>query len=272
MKLELGLSTMVYYQEPIEKLLPYLISSKINYIEIRPREGHFQPQKLEEVISLKKKLARMNIFVKSIHMPMNGVDISHPQEYDRIKSVREIEKMVLIAFHLGADFVVVHPGAMVNNYNDREKRLQLSIESLKEIIDFSQDWKIKIALENTPPGRVGDKWEEIQKIIEIIASANLGICLDTGHYLLNYHEHLSHELNLDHIPIDWLNKLIHIHIHDNNGKQDLHLLPGGGVFPWSFFMDFVRKINYKGILVMEPKEQYELQGCLDEINNIFKEL
>lgn len=272
MKLEFGLSTMIYYQEPIAKLLPHLKNSEITNIEIRPKSGHFQPQKLEEVIKLKNKLEKTNIFVKSIHMPMNGVDLSHPQEYDRIKSVREVEKTILMAFHLGADFVVVHPGAMVNNFDDKENRLKLSIESLKEIVEFSQEWKIKVALENTPPGRVGDKWEEIQQIIEIVSSENIGICLDTGHYLLNYHHYLHNEINLDHIPVDWQKKLIHIHIHDNNGKQDLHLLPTEGIFPWPSFMNFIRKINYKGILVFELKEQYELRPYLDRINNIFEEM
>jgi sugar phosphate isomerase/epimerase len=112
----------------------------------------------------------------SPHIPIDGVDISHPEEYDRIKSVREVEKTIMIASNLKAELVVVHPGANSHEADDRGKRLALSIESLKEIVDFSKGTSIRIALENTLPGRVGDRWEEIQQIMEEISSENLGIC------------------------------------------------------------------------------------------------
>jgi len=266
---------MVYYREPLEKLLPYLHNWKIKIIEIRPKAGHFQPQRLEEVIKLKERLQQSGILVKSIHMPMNGVDISHPEEYDRIKSVREVEKTIMIALNLKAELIVVHPGATCHEADDRKKRLTLSIESLKEIVDFSEVYPIKIAIENTLPGRVGDLWEEIQQIMEVVSSKNLGICLDTGHYLVNYQHIIQKDLYLDKLPINWQDKLFHIHIHDNNGKKDAHLLPGEGIFPWPSFMDFVKEINYQGTLIIEPTEQrekYELSDCLNRAMEIWKRM
>jgi sugar phosphate isomerase/epimerase len=266
---------MVYYQEPIEKLLPYLHNWNIKIIEIRPKIGHFQPQRLEEVIELKKKLQQSEILVKSIHIPIDDVDISHPEEYDRIKSVREVEKVIMIASNLKAEIVVVHPGANSHEADDRKKRLALSMESLKEIVDFSKGTSIRIALENTLPGRVGDRWEEIQQIIEEIPSENLGICLDTGHYLVNYQCILQKDLHLDKLPINWQDKLFHIHIHDNNGKKDAHLLPGEGVFPWPSFMDFIKEINYQGTLIIEPTEQqgkHELSEYLNRAVEIGKRM
>jgi len=265
MNLDFGISTMVYYQKPIEKLLPHLIKSKIDTIEIRPGQNHFQPQEISELLKLKKRLDQKGIIVKAIHMPMNGVDISHPQEYERIKSVREIEKAILMAYHLRADLVVVHPGAIVNNSDDRKKRIYLSVESLKEIMDFSRNWNIRIALENTPPGRIGDKLEEIQLILEIISSKALGICLDTGHYLLNNPEIEQGKLNLYKILINWQTILFHIHLHDNDGMHDLHLLPQEGIFPWTSFISFLREINYQGTLIIEPKEKDDLTDYLNRI-------
>lgn len=265
MNLNFGISTMVYYRKPIEKLLPYLIKEKINIIELRPKKGHFNPQEISELLKLKKLLERKEITVRAIHMPMDGADISHPQTYERIKSVREVEKAVLMAHHLGTDLVVVHPGTMVENPDDKGKRLELSIESLKEIVDFCQNWKVKIALENTLPGRVGDRWEDIQLIKEAIPSKDLGICFDTGHYLLNYPEIEQGALNLYNIPINWQESILHIHIHDNDSKHDLHLLPQEGRFPWSSFIPFLRKINYEGVLIFEIKEQSNLDDCLKRV-------
>ncbi len=205
-------------------------------------------------------------------MPVDGVDISHIQTYERIKSVREVEKTVLMAHHLGTDLVVVHPGAKVDNSDDKEKRLALSIESLKEIMDFCQNWKVKIALENTLPGRVGDKWDDIQLIKEKIPSKDLGICLDTGHYLLNYPEIGQGVLNLDKIPINWQENLLHIHLHDNDSKHDLHLLPQEGYFPWPSFMPFLSKIDYKGVLIFEIKKQKDLANYLNQVVTLIDKL
>ncbi len=258
MNVNFGISTMVYYHKPIERLLPYLVKEKINIIELRPKKNHFNPQEINELLKLKKKLEQKEIKAVAMHMPMDGVDISHSQTYERIKSVREVEKAVLMAHHLGAELVIVHPGAKVNNPDGKENRLKLCIESLKEIVDFCQNWKIKIALENTLPGRIGDKWEDIQLIKEKIPSKDLGICLDTGHYLLNYPEIEQGILNLDKFAINWQDDLFHIHLHDNDSKYDLHLLPQEGHFPWPSFMSFLRKNDYRGVLIFEIKEQDNL--------------
>lgn len=266
MGFDFGISTMVYFQKPIEKILPYLIKEGIKNIEIRPKENHFQPQSIDDVFKIKRQLEKKGILVKAIHMPINGVDISHPEEYERTKSVREVEKIVLMASHLNADLVVVHPGGKAKSCDDKRNRMNRSIESLQEIIDFSQKWGIKIALENTLPGRIGDRWEDLQKIIERISSKSLGICLDTGHLLLNYQEISKGDLNLDKEGINWQDNLFHIHIHDNDGRLDLHILPQDGLFPWTSFMTFVREINYNKTLIIEIKEQNNLSDLLRQVN------
>lgn len=256
---------MVYYQEPMEKLLSYLKKNDIDNIEIRPKEGHFHPQNIKDLLRIKKRLIQTGIIVKAIHMPLNGVDISHPQQYERIKSVREVEKAVLMAYHLEVGLVVVHPGGKASDSKDRENRLNLSIESLKEITEFAENWNIRITLENTLPGRIGDKWEEIKQIIESMSYTGLGICFDSGHHLLNYPETGQGRLDLNKIPIDWQKYLWHLHIHDNDGKRDLHKLPGEGQFPWGSLFSFLKEIDYRGALIFEPKQQNELFNYLPKI-------
>jgi sugar phosphate isomerase/epimerase len=272
MNLDFGISTMVYYHEHIEKLLPFLMDWGIRTIEIRPRKGHFELKDPDSIDYLKKKIDHYKILVKAIHMPMNEVDISHPEEYDRVKSIREVQKTVIAAHRLGAELVIVHPGGMCHKLSEREKRLSKCIKSLTEIVDFCCQWNIKLAIENSLPGRLGDQWEEIQQIISAISSENVGICLDTGHYLLNQQHTDIGELNLDKEPINWQKELLHIHIHDNNGKDDLHLLPGDGCFPWALLVSYLKKIQYHGALILEPKERSQLPPYLDKINQVMEKL
>ena len=263
---------MVYFQEPIEKLLPYLKKSGINSLEIKPKEGHFCPQDIKDLQRLKKKFVRAEITVEAIHMPLNGVDISHSQQYERVKSVREVEKTILMAYHLGVGLVVVHPGGKVSDFTDRENRLKLSMESLKEIGEFAQSWDIKIALENTLPDRIGDKWEEISTIIETLSYPSLGICFDSGHHLLNYPETAQGKLGVEKIPINWQKYLWHIHIHDNDGKHDFHWLPGDGKFPWVSFMSFLKEIDYRKTLIFELKKQNELPYYFNKVASVWQKL
>ena len=46
-------------------------------------------------------------------------------------------------------------------------------------------------------------------------------------------------------------KLIHIHVHDNDGKKDQHLPPFSGGIDWQLFVSVLRRIGYSGIFQME---------------------
>lgn len=272
MNLKFGISTMVFYHENIKKLLPLLNSFGINNIEIRPNVNHFECQDPKIIEELRKEIQDFNISVRSIHMPMDSVDISSLEEYDRIKSVREIEKTVMTAFRLNSKLVIVHPGGKCNGIANRETRMSKCINSLTEIVEFCSQWDIKIAIENSIPGRLGDHWSEIQHILEAVSSEYLGVCLDTGHYILNQESTEREMLRLGKEPIDWKRKLLHIHIHDNDGKTDLHLLPGEGCFPWSQLLSYLKKIQYQGDLIIEPKEQVQLEEYLSKVKQIFSRL
>ena len=269
MKINLGLSTMMYHHEPIAKLFPFLIDWKMRTIEIRPHTGHLELRDSDSIDQLKKRIDHDHIVVSAIHMPMNGVDISHTEEYDRVRSIREVQKSVIVAHRFGAGLVVVHPGGKCSTISERESRFTQCIKSLTEILDFCCQWDVKLAVENTIPGRLGDRWEEIQQIIEVLSSENVGICLDTGHYLLNQRKAGHEEFNFDIKFINWQKKLFHIHIHDNDGEKDLHLLPGEGDFPWSLFISFLQEIHYHHMLILELKDQNQLTYYDEKIRRIY---
>ena len=255
MNINYGISSMFLWQNDIKKLVTYLNDKNIDYLEIKPKKNHFQCQDLNSIKKIKKILEKNQINVTAIHMPVKDIDISSYDEYDRVKSVREIEKTIMTAFWLNAETVIVHPGGNYENKNDLLKKIETSIKSLQEIVEFSKKWGIKIALENRLPGILGDNITDLKTILEKIPSNQLGICLDTGHYHIN--KCLNEQSGVDfgeefHV----LGKdVIHIHIHDNDGVRDQHLLPGDGKIDWNSFFKFIKKINYNGKLIIETKKQ-----------------
>ena len=46
-----------------------------------------------------------------------------------------------------------------------------------------------------------------------------------------------------------------MHIQDNHGKRDEHLLPGDGTIDWKAFLNILNNIGYQGDLVLEAHHQ-----------------
>ena len=45
---------------------------------------------------------------------------------------------------------------------------------------------------------------------------------------------------------------MHLHVHDNDLRRDLHLPLGAGRIPWDEVIPKVRKAGYKGTITLEP--------------------
>jgi sugar phosphate isomerase/epimerase len=62
------------------------------------------------------------------------------------------------------------------------------------------------------------------------------------------------------------------HIHDNDGKEDLHLYPKAGTIPWRRLMMRLRTLPEDCPLVLELKERPDLPNPLQEIRRTFDAL
>ncbi|MCK4245922.1 sugar phosphate isomerase/epimerase, partial [Candidatus Bipolaricaulota bacterium] len=90
-----------------------------------------------------------------------------------------------------------------------------------------------------------------------------GICIDIGH------AHLSQDAGRQ--PIEnylkrYREQLIHLHLHDNSGKQDNHRLLGKGSVDWEKLFDVLEAIRYNGPAVLEIHSEGKpleaiVQGC-----------
>ena len=77
-------------------------------------------------------------------------------------------------------------------------------------------------------------------------SPNIGICLDTGHANV-FGQDLGDVVRLC-APY-----LRVVHVHDNNGEQDQHLLPYLGTANWDSFVNAMAEIGYAGVLSLETE-------------------
>ncbi len=114
---------------------------------------------------------------------------------------------------------------------------EIGLKRFQEIADYARDLGIKIAFENT---KIKGYQEYILKNIE---NDNVGICLDSGHL----HAHFKDEIDFDLFK----NKIFCVHLHDNHGEKDEHLIPFEGTIDWNWMMDKLTECNYKGPVTME---------------------
>ena len=268
-----GISTMPLEDYQLKSKLTLLKEAGIEYLEVKPKEGHFNyydPKYLDEMY---KEFKRNGIKVISMHMPTHGADISLIEEYDRVWSVREVEKTALALLRLGGEILVVHPGSEIEDEKTRKARREKSEQSLEEILKFCEQWGIKIALENTLPGKTGDSIPEILEIVKKFNSKNLGICLDTGHCNLTSSLY-NHSGVVECLP-EIKDYLCHLHIHDNFGKSDDHSLPFEGNINWKGFVKGLKEINYQGVFMFELRKKTNNEEMLQTIKelylNLFKE-
>ncbi|MBR5206942.1 MAG: sugar phosphate isomerase/epimerase, partial [Erysipelotrichaceae bacterium] len=128
----------------------------------------------------------------------------------------------------GIDLVCMH----LTSKSEAPEPNEIGLKRFQEIADYAQELGIKIAFENT-------KIKGYQEyILKNIKNDNVGICLDSGHL----HAHFKDELNFDLFK----DKIFCVHLHDNHGEKDEHLIPFEGTIDWNWLMDKLIECNYKG--------------------------
>ena len=114
---------------------------------------------------------------------------------------------------------------------------EIGLNRLRKIALHAKKLGIKIAFENTKIKGYLDY------VITNIQEDNVGICLDTGHL----HCHFNDDLNFDLFK----DKIFAVHMHDNDGSEDQHLIPFDGTIDWNWMIDRLDYCNYTGPVTME---------------------
>ena len=173
------------------------------------------------------------LFVENAHapyMPANTIwkDTVAGQEYtDRIiQCIADCAQYMIPT-------LVVHPiNGVTPLPNDH-----VGIERFQRIMDAAERYNINIAIENQGnPAYIDFVFKHVQ-------SEKLYFCFDSGHE--KYYSPQCDLLNL------YGDKLIALHLHDNNGKEDTHALPFTGCVDWSRITNKLKEIPYKGAIALE---------------------
>jgi sugar phosphate isomerase/epimerase len=216
-------------------------------IEVCSTPEHLDFRDSKSVHRAADKIGDLGMEAYSFHAPFApDIDIASFNEPQRAKSVAEILKAAEAAAILNVHYFVLHPGPenpATILAQEQFPRMQHVVESLNQIARRCNELGIMCLLENKLPHLLFGNTSDILWILDGINSAEVGVCLDTGHaYLGGDMQNLTHKLSA-HLRM--------IHAHDNGGTDDNHWAPGDGKLDWEQFMRDLIDVRFRGAFVLE---------------------
>ncbi|MBU4556525.1 MAG: sugar phosphate isomerase/epimerase [Actinobacteria bacterium] len=192
-----------------------------------------------EIRHIAQLLKRLELKLYDIHAPAGAEKNWYSTvEYQRQAGVEIIKNRVEMSRTLGGSVIVVHTPTM--NAANRGAWSQLR-RSLDDLEGFCSARSVKIAVEN----RSNDKFVGIRELFSEYGPDFLGLCYDSGHGNIGG-TGLQH---LDSVK----ERLISLHLHDNDGKADQHRPVFSGTIDWQELARIVAESPYDEFLTFETE-------------------
>jgi sugar phosphate isomerase/epimerase len=198
----------------------------------------------------------------SAHAPLSDINIGSLNERVREASLREVVNALKAARRMNIDVLTVHPGFYSSSgLLDRQKVLRTTMDSLSYIEKVSLDLGVRVALENMPNMGQMTMGRTPAELLQLLNGFEMDICFDIGH---------AHTNNAMDDFLQHKDRFINVHIHDNMGERDQHLMIGEGN------IDFKKVLNglsgYKGRYVIEARSFMEAVQSRDRLEALFASL
>jgi len=243
------MSSFLYLHYPLEESIKRIAAAGYDAIDIWGGRPHAYRRDLtrDEITSLRCLLSETGLSIAS-YIPAQfryPTCLCSPIPVIRNDSVRYICEGIDTAAELGAPIVSVCPGHSLFGQSLKEARSCL-VESLGTIGLHAQKCGIRIAIEPA------DRYEtdliyttaEAVALIKEMGQAGIGVVLDNGHCQVvgESAARAARELG---------RYLYHVHLDDNDGLRDQHLVPGEGKCDISSFMVALAEMGYPGYVTAE---------------------
>lgn len=143
---------------------------------------------------------------------------------------------------LGGSVMVMHTGYMPQfSRGGRRYWLRNWAERMPRIVEHAEKLGVTLALENT----WDDRPEIMLQLADMLPGDVVRFCLDTGH--VNVFSHLSITRWWDMIG----DRVVALHLHDNDGLSDDHLAPGEGTFDFETLAGKLSSLETMPLLDLE---------------------
>jgi sugar phosphate isomerase/epimerase len=245
-----GLSTYLYSQERLNShILDNVRNAGFERLEIFASRDHLDYHDRNHIRDVAQWFSDHAVELHSVHAPhYSSAAAGHDRDFPispayvekrrRIDSMDEVKRALEIAEVLPFKFLVLHLGLEGEEFDLR--KFDAAFTSFEHLKLFAKERNVKILLENNigPLGNPGRIHEFIR-----YTRLDLKVCIDVGHAFL------TGEL----CPA--IQKLASmagsVHLHDNQGERDDHLMPFDGKIAWQEAMRSLRDVEADAPLFLE---------------------
>ncbi len=257
-KPEIGLSMLFCLGEPFPSLLKHLREVNTHHVEIVDDGLHTLNSRRVKAL---KKITQANGLSVTVHAPFAGINIAVPSLVLRRAVLKRLEKSISFASKLDCRLWLFHPGQKTGlSHFYPGWGWQLNIDSAKLLLKVGRKEGVDIAVENVP--------ETVPFLIKTVQDFSrfydelkddMGLVLDVAHANLKG--------QIQDFIRRFSEKIVHIHVSDNDGANDLHLGIGRGTIDWESVARAVKEAKYENIIMLESTEH--LEESLQTLEKLF---
>ena len=257
-KPEIGLSMLFCLGEAFPSLLKHLREVDVRHVEIVDEDSHTLNSRRVKVL---KKVADANDLDLVVHAPFAGINIAVPSPVLRRTILKRLKKSISYAGQLGCRLWLFHPGLRTGiSYFHPGMDWQLNLDSVRTLLKFGRKEGVEIAIENVP-----EPYPFVMKNVRDFSrfykelDDDIGMVLDVAHANLNN--------QIQNFVRQFPEKIVHVHVSDNDGIHDLHLGIGYGTVNWESVAKEIEKAEYSNVIMLESFEHVE--ESLETLRKLF---
>ncbi|WP_437185116.1 TIM barrel protein [Planctomicrobium sp. SH668] len=195
------------------------------------------------VKAAKKLVDQKQLTVDWIHSPFPNADrLFSLQEGDRSEALHLCELAIDAAQVLGGKSIILHmllPYGLPHD-EKRDRMIQHGIESVKKLEEYAEKRNVKLALEN---GQRRDYDDVLRKLLKVFTSDTVGFCYDSGHENV--------QRTCFSVLQELGDRLLALHLHDNDSSADRHQIPYEGTIDWAPLAPALDQLAFKGNFGLE---------------------
>ena len=203
----------------------------------------------EIILKEKKKVLKLLKKYKLFAIAHTFWSMELGSDYEPVRKgwLEEGKKIIRLCNELEIRLVNFHShsrGLYIKDKKGKKTVLNNLIRSLRELVEYGKKYNVEVMLENAAESYEITDLKDFKYIIDRVP--DLKVHLDIGHAFL-----YGGMKNIENFIKIFKNKIVHIHIHDNNGKWDEHLPLGAGSIDYKKVIKFLKKIKYNKTITFE---------------------
>ncbi|MEM2870811.1 MAG: sugar phosphate isomerase/epimerase family protein [Thermoplasmata archaeon] len=231
----IAVSVPALCHEPVEEVAPRILG-KFSVWEVVAEYRHH----LRAIRQFLREFLGSNHMELQVHAPLSDINITSFSERVREASMAETVETIAIAAELGALCVTVHPGLMSPVSRMAPGRVrELALAAMRRLDAAREEHGVPVAVENMPRMRAL-LFQTPAEVLRLVEGTGLGLCFDIGH---------AHTCGNVEEFLELAPRFTNVHIHDNTGERDEHLVLGRGTAPLAPALRALR--DYRGTYVIE---------------------